>query len=75
MTQQLKSAVKPSRKTRPVVVKMAPDEFAVIYAKSQRWAGGNVSVFLREAGKHWTPGKEDLTDAVAPDAKPVSKSK
>lgn len=60
MSQQLKNA--PPRKTRPVIVKMAPDEFTLIQIKSEKWAGGNMSAFLREAGKNWTPGKADLIE-------------
>lgn len=74
MSQQLKNA--PPRKTRPVIVKMTPEEFALIHTKSMKWAGGNVSAFLREAGKSWTPGKADLIEVADPEtARPKARPK
>ena len=62
MAQQLKSTIRHPAKTKPVMVKMSPEEFALIYGKSKKWARGNISEFLREAGKNWIPSKEDLIE-------------
>lgn len=48
MIQQLKSTIKGPPKTKHVMVKMSPEEYAVIYSKSRQVTDGNVSAYMRK---------------------------
>jgi hypothetical protein len=67
MSQQLRNGVRRPIKTKHVMVKMSPEEFAIIMGKSRRWAKGNISGFLREAGKIWVPDKDQLVEVESED--------
>ncbi len=57
----LKAALKaPPEKSETVNLKLSPSEKAEILAKARKYAGGNLSLWLRLAGAMFTPAKRDL---------------
>jgi hypothetical protein len=58
----MQNSQNPRPKTKMVVVKMTPEEYATIFGKSQKWTGGNVSALMRAAGKGWVPLPTELVN-------------
>lgn len=62
MAQTLKSLKKGKSDKKLINLKVSDDELKKIKANADKYAGGNVSGYLREAGKKWTPRKRDLVN-------------
>jgi hypothetical protein len=58
---QLKSTIKSDPlRDRVIHVRMSEEEFAKIVSKSQRWAGGNLSAWVRYAAMTCNPKSGDV---------------
>lgn len=56
----LKNLAKSTTKKKLINIKVTIPEGETLQARADKFAGGNLSGFLREAGKKWVPAKRDL---------------
>ena len=60
LLKQLKS---PDTKTVQQCIRMPPEEFQAIRAKAKKYAGGNISAWLRYSGQNYKPSPQELKEA------------